>query len=238
MAKLKVLGSGSSGNAYIITCKDGTLLVELGIKWTDILQGLEFNTSKVVGCLCSHLHGDHSLSIKNAIKSNLSVYSCKQVASKFDGVEALTERKKHKIGGFTVTPLSVPHSVECYSFIIEHDEFGKLVFCTDCIDLPYKVKGCHHLLCECNWDMEVIIDNAFEEDYVRSMHEEHMEKLQTLEVLRRHLNVDLQNIVLLHMSSSNILPKATRDFMRRELGFNNVFLGRRGLEIELNKSEF
>lgn len=238
MAKLKVLGSGSSGNAYIITCKDDTLLVELGIKWTDILQGLEFDTSKVVGCLCSHIHGDHSMSVGNAIKANLAVYSTKGVCSKFVGAKELEHNKKIRLGGFSITPIRVEHSVDCFAFIIEHNEFGKLLFCTDCVDFPYRAKSCNHILCECNWDLNIIIDNAMTEFDVRSLHEQHMERLQTLEVLRRHLNVDLQNIVLLHMSSNNILPRATRDFMRRELCFNNVFLGKRGLELELNKSEF
>lgn len=54
MAKLRCLSSGSIGNAYIIECANEILLVELGISWKDILRGLKYDLSKVVGALCSH----------------------------------------------------------------------------------------------------------------------------------------------------------------------------------------
>ena len=54
MAKLKCLSSGSSGNAYILECKGERLMFELGIKWQEILKGLNYKLGNVVGALCSH----------------------------------------------------------------------------------------------------------------------------------------------------------------------------------------
>ena len=54
--KLKILASGSSGNAYLLQSPTGTLIIECGISYKEILKGLNFNLSGVVGCLISHEH--------------------------------------------------------------------------------------------------------------------------------------------------------------------------------------
>lgn len=57
MAKLKCLSSGSIGNAYILECNGERLLLELGVKWQEILKGLNYKLGDVVGVLVSHSHG-------------------------------------------------------------------------------------------------------------------------------------------------------------------------------------
>ena len=57
MAKLKILSSGSIGNAYILECKGERLLLELGVKWQETLKGLNYKWGDVVGVLVSHSHG-------------------------------------------------------------------------------------------------------------------------------------------------------------------------------------
>jgi hypothetical protein len=54
---IKVVGSSSQGNAYILDCQNETLLLELGVSWKDIVKALNFNLSKVVGVCVSHAHG-------------------------------------------------------------------------------------------------------------------------------------------------------------------------------------
>ena len=57
MAKLKILSSNSSGNAYILECNDERLLLEIGIGWQEILKGFNYKLGDVVGVLVSHSHG-------------------------------------------------------------------------------------------------------------------------------------------------------------------------------------
>lgn len=54
---IKVVGSGSQGNAYILECQNETLLLELGVSWKDIVKALDFKLDKVVGVCVSHAHG-------------------------------------------------------------------------------------------------------------------------------------------------------------------------------------
>ena len=54
---VKCLGSGSKGNAYALTDNEGhILLLDCGIIIKDIKIGIDFQVSKIVGCLCTHSH--------------------------------------------------------------------------------------------------------------------------------------------------------------------------------------
>lgn len=239
MATLKVLSSGSHGNCYLLQCANETLILELGIKWGDILKGLDYNLGCVCGCLCSHLHSDHSRSIQNALSFGLSVYSCEEVASIYLGVETLNLKEKTRIGkGFIVQPIKLFHNIECYGFLIQHEEFGKMVFATDTNSVPYKFKGVQHWLVEANYSEEILIDNACNDVYSRSASENHLEINDTIEVLKRNYSSELQNVVLIHLSSGNSNEKDFKERVQQELGFYNVWVADKDLKIELNKSEF
>ena len=54
MAGLRVISSGSIGNSYILECSKEKLLLELGVKFDEILSNLEYNIYDVAGCLVSH----------------------------------------------------------------------------------------------------------------------------------------------------------------------------------------
>ena len=54
MAELKVISSGSFGNAYIIKCEKETLLLELGLPYREIIKNLNYEINDVAGCLVSH----------------------------------------------------------------------------------------------------------------------------------------------------------------------------------------
>lgn len=54
MATLKILGASSKGNGYILECEKQSLILDLGIEWNKIMEGLNYNIEKVAGCLVSH----------------------------------------------------------------------------------------------------------------------------------------------------------------------------------------
>ena len=60
--EIKVLASGSSGNAYRISDGETALLLDAGIPIRVIKEALNFQVRNLDGCLITHEHGDH---IKN-----------------------------------------------------------------------------------------------------------------------------------------------------------------------------
>jgi phosphoribosyl 1,2-cyclic phosphodiesterase len=238
MAKLKCLSSGSSGNSYILKCNRERLLLELGVKWNDILRGLDYDLSNVTACIVSHIHNDHSKSVPNALKSGLSVYSCQGVANTYKGTKVLPVGVKTKIGGFKVQPLPLKHNVENYGFIITTADNNKIVFSTDAAEFRYKIKGVHHWIIECNHCEELMLEHALNNVYSMSASENHLEIKQTIDVLKNNFCVDTQTIVLCHLSQGNADEKEFAQRVKNELAFSNVYVAKPNLEIELNKSEF
>ena len=54
MATLRIIGSSSEGNGYILDCDGEKRIIELGCSWNDVLSNLKYDLSKVAGCLVSH----------------------------------------------------------------------------------------------------------------------------------------------------------------------------------------
>lgn len=54
--KLKVLGSSSKGNSYILEAENEALILEAGINFNEVKKALDFNISKIRGVCISHEH--------------------------------------------------------------------------------------------------------------------------------------------------------------------------------------
>lgn len=184
------------------------------------------------------LHGDHSRSIKDALLYGLPVFSCQEVADKYDGVAVLELGKKAKIGGFTVQPISVQHSCECYAYLIEHEDMGKLLFATDCSYFKYIIKDLNHILIEANHDDSTILNNMKYNRYTASQFKNHMNFDDTLRTIKANNNIYLQNIILCHLSNSNSNSNNYIQSIKEEIGISNVYVANNGLKVDLTKEEF
>ncbi len=238
MGKLKVISSNSSGNSYILQCGEESLILELGIPLKEITKTLSYNLSHINACIVTHIHADHAKYIPQAQSYGLPVYSCQEVADKYKNVTVLHLGEKVRIGGFAVQPIDVPHSCECYAYLIEHKEIGRLLFCTDCTLFKYKIRDLNHILIESNYSEEYLIDNMCEDVDIVSHFENHMELEDTIRAIKNNFSANLQNICLLHLSNTNSEPIYFKRRVQEEIGLNCIYIAEKGLEIELNNSEF
>ena len=53
---LKCIGSGSSGNCYILTANNEKLILDCGLPIKVIKQGVDFDLGGIQGVLISHAH--------------------------------------------------------------------------------------------------------------------------------------------------------------------------------------
>lgn len=229
MARLKVISTGSAGNAYVLTAGGETLLLELGVPFSDILKALDFDISGVVGCLCSHIHADHYQSAQTAKRYQMRVYLPHNLKSK----------QKYRLGGFTFMPLQVPHGeCKCYAYVIEHEGMGKLLFATDLSSFPYTIRGLDHIMMECNYSHDVLIENAAENGgFGHSRYEDHMALDECVITLDRLNHKHLKNVVLIHMSHTNGDPALFDKTIFEETGIRTV-TATNGMEFEFEKEEF
>lgn len=134
-------------------------------------------------------------------------------------------------------PIKVAHSVENYAYVIDNDDIGRVLFITDCVRFPYKVKWCNHLLLEANYSDEIVIDHLCDNQTIRSQNEYHMEINDTLECIRNNFSNELNTICLLHLSDGQSNEEAFKKQVYDEFGIM-PYVAEKGLTIELNKDEF
>lgn len=240
MAELRVIRSGSSGNAYIIECQNETLLVELGLPFHEIICNLFFRLNKVCGAIVTHKHSDHlnKDTSKRFFKYGIPVYSCEEASEIDKHIITIKKGIKTRIGGFKIQPIPLKHSCECYGYIIEHEEIGKMVFATDCSEFLYRIKDVNHLLIEANYSDDCLIDNMCNNEEIRSRHECHLELNDAINAIKANYNTSLMNVILLHLSNGNSNEEQFVKKVKNELGFDNVFVAKENLVLSLQKEEF
>lgn len=183
------------------------------------------------------LHGDHSKSIKDFARNGIPIYSNNSVANKHGGVAVLEERQPYRIGSFIVTAYKAYHDVECYGFLIQHKEMGRLLFFTDTSQVPYKFRDIQHILIEANSDEEYMVTNAMDNIWSRSSHNNHLSLNKAINFVITNKSVTLQNVILIHLSEGNADPKMFRQRFREEVGIEPI-VAKKGLTMKLNREEF
>jgi phosphoribosyl 1,2-cyclic phosphodiesterase len=245
--KLKVIGTGSSGNAYILSNGDEALLIEAGVNIKEIKQALDFDFSKVVGCLVTHRHGDHAKSINEVMKLGIETYALMDVF-KHTGFSLISKRgneiiskKSFQVGNFKILPFDVKHDVPCVGFLIEHTECGRVLFITDTYYCKYTFPGLNNIIIEANYSKE-IIDKKFgpdsDKEFLRNrILKSHFSLANCKDILSANDLSQVNNIVLIHLSDSNSDEKQFKKEIH-ELTNKNVIVASNGMNIPFLKTPF
>lgn len=224
--KLKCLESGSSGNCYILENDSEVLIIEAGIPFMVVKKALDFNISKIVGVVVSHSHGDHAKYAGEYEKAGIPVFRPYR--------EEIACPLAIKYGGFRIKGFRLVHDVPCYGFYISHAEMGILVYASDTEYIKYRFRNLNHILVECNYSKDLIPEDAVNRSHVMLGH---MELQTVLEFLQVNRNPDLQNVVLLHMSSDNADPMEFVKEAERVVQCP-VYAAEKGLEVNLDLMPF
>ena len=213
--RLLINGSSSAGNGYALISESGAiLLLETGIKARNTIKAIDYQTSKVVGCLVSHSHGDHAKYAKELSSYGITIASNSDVQEKKDIDPTLfrliEEGKTYSFGQFMVAPFNVKHDVPALGFLIRHPECGTTLFATDCTTLPYRFPSVSHFIIEANYSDDIVDKNILSgiEPYFRKQRllQTHMSIDSTISSIRSCNPKQTRTIVLIHLSSLNADP--------------------------------
>ncbi len=245
--KLHVLGSNSKGNGYILEGKSQTLLLECGLPLKDVKEALNFDLSKVVGGLLSHLHGDHSKCASDFIKNGISLWANKETIEHITNrkyssfVNIIEAEKQYTIGEFKVIPFSVKHDVPCLGFLINHPESGNILFVTDTHYIPNTFKGLNQILIEANYEAQILDDNLWNGKIDNTRYQRvlrsHMSLETCIDALKANDLTGVQNIVLIHLSPQNSNAELFKNKVVEATG-KNVHIALKGLTIDFNKNPY
>ena len=241
---LKVLGSSSRGNCYILENETEALVIECGVPLADVKRAIDFNIKKIAGCVVSHEHLDHAKYVKNFLDSGIRVYMSPGTARSLGiEIETVCGNTCHfKLGGFHIMSFYVNHdAAEPIGFLINHKETGTILFATDTSDLNYQFKNISNILIECNYRIDLLQNNVNEGSVSNSLMkrtiENHMGYGTCIDILKSTDLSIVNNIVLLHLSDRNSNASEFIEDIIKATG-KNVFVADKGLNIEFNKTPF
>lgn len=236
--KLIIVNTGSSGNSYALQSDSGEiLLIEAGIPLKEVKRAIGYKTSKVVGCITSHVHGDHAKYIPEYLKAGINVSSNDEVAEKYLGVDTMSENITFRFGNFGVTPFAVEHDAKNFGFLIHEPSYGTIFFATDCYNLNFVIQGCNTYLAECNYSDE-LLDKAVAEgktprsqaDRVRLSHMSLEHAVSWLQDCKAGQSA--QQIILIHGSARHLNPTKAVNKFQQVFGIP-VYYAQKDLEINL-----
>lgn len=223
--KLKCLGSGSSGNCYMLESDSEVLVIEAGIPFMEVKKALDFNISKIVGVVISHSHGDHAKYAGEYEKAGIPV---------FRPYESDMEKQVRKYGDFVIKSFPLVHDVPCCGFLIWHSDMGYLLYASDTEYVKYRFRNLNHILVECNYSKSLVSEDAVNRSHILTGH---MELQTVLDFLKANKNPELRNVVLLHMSSNNADPMEFITEAEKVVRCP-VYAAEKGLEVNLNLMPF
>lgn len=216
------LGSGSKGNATLVSDGETTLLVDCGFGLRDAerrLARLGVHARQLDALLVSHEHGDHLSGVGPlARRYGVPVYITPGtwLSGRLGEVPQrhwITPQSRFAVGSLTIDPVTVPHDArEPVQFRIESRgcQLGVLT------DLGHPSEhvietfsGCDALIIECNHDRQMLEVGPYPPHLKRRVGGNwgHLANVQAAALLRR-LGLDrLQHIVCSHLSEHNNRPE-------------------------------
>lgn len=238
---LRIIGSSSAGNAYLLDGKNESLLIECGVPFGKVEKAVNFAFSKVKGVIVSHEHGDHAKGIGKCQERRIPVYASKGTLDAI-GVtgdcHVMEHHKMIRIGGFGVIPFKVVHDAnEPFGFLINHAEMGTMVFATDTAYLPSKFAGLNHMMIECNYSTSILDENMKRGAILPMVRDRivksHMSLDTCLETLAANDLSQVRNIILIHLSDGNSNAAMFREIVERNTGIITT-IAEPGVNVELN----
>lgn len=221
MIKITSFGSGSSGNSYLIDDGKTQLMIECGVQFKEVQKKMKFGFSRVAGCLISHEHRDHCKYVRQLLeKTAIDVYSTRGTFEGMAGDDVLKincndyyrfnilEYKKSKmIGTWQITPFKTEHDAqEPCGFLIDNEDGDRLVFITDSYYVRYKFPNVTHIMVEANHSRDIMdqyMVSGFQRKLKTRIMESHFDYEDAMDFIKANKSQKLQEVWLLHLSSSN-----------------------------------
>ena len=244
--KMTCIGTGSSGNAYVLQNEQEALVIEAGMPISDVLKALNYSTRKVVGCIVSHGHLDHIKYIEDYCKF-FKCYCSQGTIGEFEWKHQRRPRvlevlKTVQIGGFRVRPIPAEHdAAEPFAYIIDHADFGRLLFATDTYYLRYRIPDMTAIMIECNYSLPILNENVERGIVPVALKNRTLDSHMSLEHLKEMLAANdltrVTQIVIIHLSARNSDAGAFCREIIEQTGKSTTY-AQKGLTIELNRTPF
>ena len=252
MMELQVIGTGSSGNCYVLRAGGAhgqALLLDAGLPIMQIVKAVT-NWRSVVGCLITHEHLDHAKSAEEIAKYGIPTYMTQGTIEALSKTRSLTQfnaavsLRSIAIGEFTVMAFETEHdAAEPCGWLIRYEPTGETeLYATDTYYLRHTFPGVHYWIVECNYVEDVMqaqmeageLTPELRERLVKS----HMSLRRLCDALEANDMTETRAVVLVHLSDERSDERIMVDAVRRCAETDDVWAAEAGNTYELRLAPF
>lgn len=242
MTEITCINTGSSGNGFLLKSADQILVLELGCKFMDYVEILGSDFNKVVGSCATHRHSDHinPSTAKEFVRRGIPVFAHEQVIEEADlkGFSPLLSHFPNKVGGFVVQTFEAPHNVPNYGFLIQTPTNERILFLTDTTGVSLRFIDIDCIMVECNFDDDTLLDNLSDNDVSMSHPEWHLGLDDCIKFCKENYSSSLKQVILIHMSSTNINEQYAVESVQMQMPFDNVAVAHKGDKFKIENDDF
>ena len=221
-------------------------MIECGVNFNLVKQGVKYNINSIVGCLTTHSHGDHCKAIRDVLKVGIRVYATtgehKAMGTEHHHNSRYSIIKPFMVGSFEVIAFKVIHDTpEPVGYLIRHDECGTVLFLTDTVYSPFRFAGLNNIIVEANYCHKILDKRVADGENPKFLRDRVIESHMSIEHCKDLLLANdlsqVNNIVLIHLSDGNSDAGRFKKEVQEITG-KSVHIAEAGLEIPFNKTPF
>lgn len=213
MLDVVTLASSSAANATLIDDGATPLLLDAGMRFSELQRALGFGVLQLGAALVTHEHRDHSRAVAELVRRGVDVYA---TAGTFGAMRERHHRARHIEAGerfelgasWGAVAFETEHdAAEPVGFFLASSSGARVLYATDTAYIRPRFEGLTHILIECNNSLEIMR---------RRIRSGALELGQKSRVLRNHLSLErvlafleannleaVREIHLLHLSDGN-----------------------------------
>lgn len=232
MIDIKILASGSSGNAYLLTRGETRILFDCGLPYKKLLQLLDFKLPDAV--LVTHEHQDHAKAAKDFINHGVDVFMTKGTAA------ALELEENHRLilidddenfspdDNFEFWAFKVDHdATEPTNFLITDGE-DEILYLTDLGEVPNFIHlDATKILLETNFSENELKNSSLDEKQKKRIFENHLSFEKATDFFKRSDLSAVKEIYLIHISKRHGDAEKFKSVVEKEL----AMLGHKNIKV-------
>ncbi len=220
--QLTVLGSGSGGNATLLSDGNTRVLIDVGLSYRDVsrrLAQLGIDATAIDALVITHAHGDHTKGVRLFSRRHaVPVYATMTIRDEWGVADVaewrvLTPNRSERVKNLQFYSFRIPHDAsETIAFRIETTD-GVIGFATDIgattDELIEQFRDCLVLVVESNHATELLRVSPYDSatrSRIASV-QGHLSNESLASFVRHHLGQSVRCIVLAHLSRVNNVPE-------------------------------
>lgn len=235
MISFSLLGSGSSGNALLVTSPTGSILIDNGLSYRQLERratGLGLTLDDLQAVFITHEHGDHVNGVGVLTrKRDVPVYMTERTRDCLPkGVGHIPQIRFFESGdtltlnGFSLSSFRVAHDAQDpVSYVVRYGD-SQLGIATDLGSVSNLVRqrlaGSHALVLESNYCPELLLNSSYPAaicQRIRS-NQGHLSNNDMNSLLADLIHDDLELVVAMHVSQENNTEEKARSMAAQALG--------------------